>query len=38
MEEITIVQGLENAPLARPIREEIFLQEQGFSTEFDEEV
>ena len=37
MEEITIVQGLENAPLARPIREEIFLQEQGFSTEFDEE-
>lgn len=37
MEEITIVQGLQNAPLARPIREEIFLQEQGFSTEFDEE-
>ena len=37
MEEITIAQGLENAPPARPIREEIFLQEQGFSTEFDEE-
>ena len=32
MEEIAIAQGLENAPLARPIRVEIFLQEQGFST------
>ncbi len=34
--EWTIVQGLENAPQARRIREEIFMQEQGFQVEFDE--
>ena len=35
-DEITIVQGIENAPEAARLREEVFLQEQGFSTEFDE--
>ena len=35
-DEITMVQGIENAPAAAKLREEVFLQEQGFSTEFDE--
>ena len=35
-DEILIVQGIENAPEAARLREEVFLREQGFGTEFDE--
>lgn len=31
-----IMQGLENVPGARQIREEVFVQEQGYMQEFDE--
>lgn len=34
--EYIIVKGLEHAPQARAIREEIFMREQGFQSEFDE--
>ena len=36
MEEITIVKGLEQCPQAADIRQEIFVEEQGFVVEFDE--
>lgn len=35
-EEIALVQGIDRAPEAARLREQVFLQEQGFSTEFDE--
>lgn len=35
-EQLSIVQGIENAPEAARLRERVFLEEQGFSTEFDE--
>ena len=31
-DEILIVQGIENAPEAARLREEVFLREQGFGT------
>lgn len=34
--EYTFSKGLEGAPQARVIREEIFMEEQGFQSEFDE--
>lgn len=34
-EQIALVQGIENAPEAARLREQVFLREQGFSTEFD---
>ncbi len=36
MNEIKIVTGLENAPEAADIRREVFMEEQGFKSEFDE--
>ncbi len=35
MNEVRIVTGLENAPEAREIRQEVFVNEQGFANEFD---
>ena len=36
MNEVRIVCGLENAPDAADIRREVFMDEQGFSREFDD--
>ena len=36
MNEVRITQGLENAPEAERIRREVFMEEQGFSNEFDD--
>ena len=36
MNEVRIIQGLENAPEAEAIRREVFMEEQGFCSEFDD--
>ena len=36
MNDVKITQGLENAPEAERIRREVFMEEQGFSNEFDD--
>ena len=36
MNEVRITQGLENAPDAAAIRREVFMEEQGFRSEFDD--
>ena len=36
MNEVRIIQGLENAPEAKAIRREVFMEEQGFCSEFDD--